>query len=209
MPSGQTHDRITLWSLPVITALTLAVTRNSNLTLLVAGGFLFSGLMLSPDLDLRSRPFKRWGWLRWIWLPYQKMMRHRSIFSHGLLIGTTLRVLYLVSWIMVLTVVIVAIVQWLGNEPIPWQQFTQKVVRSLFSYQVELMALFVGLELGATSHSLADWSVSAYKRWQKTGIKGWFSGGRQQKLMHKSTRQSSHQSRKKQPQKSRRNRTKG
>ena len=209
MPSGQTHDRITLWSLPVVTALTLALTRNSDLTLIVAGGFLFSGLMLSPDLDLRSRPFKRWGWLRWIWLPYQKMMRHRSIFSHGLLIGTTLRVLYLVSWVVVLTVIIVAIVQWLGNEPLPWQQFTQTVVRSLFSYQVELMALFVGLELGATSHSLADWSGSAYKRWQKTGIKGWFSRGRQQKSKHNYTHQSSYQSRKKQPQKSRRNRTKG
>ncbi|NEP14112.1 MAG: metal-binding protein [Symploca sp. SIO2C1] len=200
MPSGQTHDRITLWSLPVITALTLATTRNSDLTLLVAGGFLFSGLMLSPDLDLRSRPFKRWGWLRWMWIPYQKMMRHRSVFSHGMLIGTTLRVLYLISWVIVLTVIIVAVAQWLGGEPLPWQQFAQRVVRSLFSYQVELIALFVGLELGASSHYLADWSGSAYKRWQKTGVKGWFSGmGKQQKPKRKSTRAS----RKKQHQKSR------
>ncbi|NET61474.1 MAG: metal-binding protein [Symploca sp. SIO2E6] len=181
MPSGQTHDRITLWSLPVVTALTLAMTRNSDLTLLVAGGFFFSGLMLSPDLDLRSRPFKRWGWLRWIWLPYQKMMRHRSIFSHGMLIGTTLRVLYLVSWVSLLTVVMVAVVQWFGEEPLPWQEFARRVVRSLFSYRVKLIALFIGLELGASSHYLADWSSSAYKRWQKMGVKGWFSGvGKQQ-----------------------------
>ncbi|NER45288.1 MAG: metal-binding protein [Symploca sp. SIO1A3] len=209
MPSGQTHDRITLWSLPVVTALTLAVTRNSDLTLLVAGGFFFSGLMLSPDLDLRSRPFKRWGYLRWIWIPYQRMMRHRSVFSHGMLVGTTLRVLYLLSWVILLTLFIVAVAHLFGGEPVPWQEFARSVVRSLFSYRVKLIALFIGLELGASSHYLADWSSSAYKRWQKMGAKGWFSGvGKPPKSKRKSTRQSSGRSRKKQPQKSRGNRRK-
>src|SRR5919199_739240 len=115
MPSGQTHDRITLWSLPVVTALTVALTRSSNLTLIVSGGFLFSGLMFSPDLDLHSRPFKRWGWLRWIWIPYQKAMHHRSVFSHGPVIGTTLRVLYLASWIALVGVLILAVVQLFQN----------------------------------------------------------------------------------------------
>jgi len=205
MPSGQTHDRITLWSLPVVTALTLALTRNSDLTLIVAGGFLFSGLMLSPDLDLRSRPFKRWGWLRWIWIPYQRMMRHRSVFSHGILIGTTLRVLYLISWVIFLTLLIVALFQWLGEETFAWQEFAQRVVRSLLSYRVELMALFSGLELGASSHYLADWGSSAYKRWQKMGVKGWFAGvGKQQKPKRKSSRRIG----KKQSQKPRGNRRK-
>ncbi|NES20512.1 MAG: metal-binding protein [Symploca sp. SIO3E6] len=210
MPSGQIHDRITLWSLPVVTALTLAITRNSDLTLIVAGGFFFSGLMLSPDLDLRSRPFKRWGWLRWIWIPYQKVMRHRSVFSHGMLVGTTLRVLYLLSWVILLALFIVPVVHWLGEEPVPWQEFAPRVVRSLFSYQVHLIALFIGLELGASSHYLADWSSSAYKRWQKMGVKGWFSGvGKPQKPKRKSsTRHPSRRSRKKQPQKSRGNRKK-
>ena len=28
--------------------------------------FLFGGLFLSPDLDINSRPYQRWGVLRWI-----------------------------------------------------------------------------------------------------------------------------------------------
>lgn len=167
MPSGSTHDRITLWSLPIVTGLTAALTRSSTLTLLVSGGFLFSGLMLSPDLDLRSRPFKRWGWLRWIWIPYQKAMHHRSVFSHGPLIGTTLRVLYLATWLVLLGVLILAIVQLFRDVPWSWQGFTEDVRRSLINYRAEWIALFVGLELGAMSHSLSDWINSAYKRSKK------------------------------------------
>lgn len=172
MPSGSTHDRITLWSLPVVTALSTILTRSGNLTLLVSGGFLFSGLVLSPDLDLHSRPFKRWGWLRWIWIPYQKVMRHRSIFSHGLLIGTTLRVLYLASWIVVFGLLILAVFQLLGDEPARWQGLTKNVAHSLIRYRSEWIALIVGLELGAISHSLSDWTHSTYKRFKKTGLKG-------------------------------------
>ncbi len=167
MPSGQTHDRITLWSLPVVAGLTIALTRSSDLTLIVSGGFLFSGLMFSPDLDLRSRPFKRWGWLRWIWIPYQKAMRHRSVFSHGLFIGTTLRVLYLAGWMVLLGILILGVVQLFRDVPWSWRQFGQEVERSLISYRVEWMALFAGLELGAMSHALSDWIGSTYKRSKK------------------------------------------
>lgn len=171
MPSGQTHDRITLWSLPAVTGLTLAVTRSSNLALIVSGGFLFSGLMFSPDLDLRSRPFKRWGWLRWIWIPYQKVMRHRSFFSHGLLIGTTLRVLYLAVCFLLLAVFIVGIIQLFRDIAWSWQGLEREVRRSLFEYRVEWIALFVGLELGALSHSFSDWLGSTYKRFKRKGLR--------------------------------------
>ncbi len=167
MPSGQTHDRITLWSLPVVTGLAIAFTRSGNLTLLISGGFLFSGLMLSPDLDLNSRPFQRWGWLRWIWIPYQKSMRHRSVFSHGPIIGTTLRILYLVCWIAWFGLLILLGVQLVQDLTFSWHIFVEVVVRWLVDYWTELIALFVGLELGAMSHSLSDWTNSAYKRFKK------------------------------------------
>ncbi|HEY9740809.1 MAG TPA: metal-binding protein [Coleofasciculaceae cyanobacterium] len=175
MPSGSTHDRITLWSLPVVTGLTVALTRSGNLTLLVSGGFLFSGLMLSPDLDLRSRPFKRWGWLRWIWIPYQKAMHHRSVFSHGPIVGTTLRVLYLGSWIVVLGMLGLIVVQLFRDFTWSWEQFVrdvaprllQRIQHLLITYRAECIALFVGLELGAMSHSLSDSINSAYKRSKK------------------------------------------
>jgi len=167
MPSGQTHDRITLWSLPLVTASTLALTGSGNITLGVSVGFLFSGLMLSPDLDLHSLPFKRWGFLRWIWIPYQQVMQHRSIFSHGPIIGTTIRVLYLACWIFGIGVILVAIFQFFREVPGNWRQFTQDMAILLIQYRVECIALLVGLELGAMSHYLSDWTNSAYKRSKK------------------------------------------
>lgn len=167
MPSGRTHDRITLWSLPVVTGATLALTRRSDLTLIVSGGFLFSGLMFSPDLDLHSRPFKRWGWLRWIWLPYQKAMRHRSVFSHGFAIGTLVRVLYLTVWIVGLVLLSVVVVEFFQDVSWSWRRLADDVAQTFIRYRVEWFAAFVGLELGAMSHSLSDWSGSAYKRWKR------------------------------------------
>ena len=82
--------------LPIIAGCTYLLThRNSDRTLIVAGEFLFSGLMFGPDLDIYSVQYKRWGYLRWLWIPYQKTLKHRSFFSHGLIIGTTIRLIYL------------------------------------------------------------------------------------------------------------------
>jgi uncharacterized metal-binding protein len=48
----------------------------------------------------------------------------------------------------------------------------QHAAHSLITYQSEWIALFVGLEVGAMSHSLSDWTNSAYKRFKRTGVKG-------------------------------------
>lgn len=165
MPSGRTHDRITLWSLPVVAGLTFSQTQNGNITLLVCGGFLFGGLMFGPDLDIYSRQYQRWGWLRWIWLPYRKALRHRSFWSHGPIVGTTLRLLYLSVWVGAVGLLGLAIAQW--QVQLDWQATSRLVWRSLLQYSPELMALYLGLELGAMSHSLSDWLGSAYKRRKK------------------------------------------
>ncbi|MGA7936152.1 MAG: DUF2227 family putative metal-binding protein [Kovacikia sp.] len=175
MPSGRTHDSITLWSLPLVAALTFDRTRSSSLTLMVSGGFLFGGLMFGPDLDIYSRQYLRWGPLRWIWLPYRQNMRHRSFLSHGPIVGTGLRVLYLITWLGLFglaAILISAIVcQLVGNRD-NGQVLAQNLLngsvawvgRSLQQNSAEWIALAIGLELGAISHSLSDWVGSAYKR---------------------------------------------
>lgn len=168
MPSGRTHDRITLWGLPLITGLTFLQTQSANVTLIVAGAYLFSGLMFGPDLDLYSRQYQRWGYLRWIWLPYQRTLRHRSIFSHGLLIGTTLRVAYLSFWLALLGIFVLGVAH-LWEVELSWQQLIATGKRSLTQNAAEWFYLFLGLELGAMSHSLSDWGSSAYKRLQHRG----------------------------------------
>lgn len=174
MPSGRTHDRITLWSLPIVAGLSFGLVRSTHLTLFVSGAFLFSGLMFGPDLDINSRQFQRWGWFRWLWRPYQTSLNHRSFLSHGPLIGTALRVLYLATWLVAPIVLGWVTDTILGLE---WSilGFLESGWRSLGEHHTEVFALLVGLELGAMSHSVSDWSSSAYKRFKTKGLPGLLS----------------------------------
>ena len=169
MPSGRTHDRITLWGLPLVTGITFALSWSGNITLILAGAYLFSGLMFSPDLDLYSRPYQRWGYFRWIWIPYQKTLRHRSLLSHGLIIGTTLRILYLSCWLSILGIFLLGIAQLVWDVGWNWQILTQAVKRSLSQDTAEWIAVCLGLELGAISHIISDWGSSTYKRIHSRG----------------------------------------
>ncbi|WP_052128602.1 metal-binding protein [Neosynechococcus sphagnicola] len=172
MPAGRTHDRITLWSLPLVAGLSLTLTGKSDLTLLVSGSYLFSGLMFGPDLDILSRQYQRWGWLRWIWIPYRKLLRHRSWFSHGPIIGTTLRICYIACWMAGLAFVVLGLAiaisatlttgQGFNFKPI--QDLTTQGQNYLHQHQMEVIALFIGLELGAMSHAVSDWLGSTWKR---------------------------------------------
>ncbi|MBW4516011.1 MAG: metal-binding protein [Timaviella obliquedivisa GSE-PSE-MK23-08B] len=167
MPSGQTHDRITLWTLPMVAGLTLAVTRNSLPTLMICAGYLFGGLMLGPDLDLHSIHYKRWGWFRWIWLPYRGSMKHRSPYSHAPIMGTTLRVIYLLAWLGLAGFLGIALSNELFQIGWTWAAIGQGIGQFLQRYLAEAIALCIGLELGAFSHYTADWLVSSHKRRKK------------------------------------------
>ncbi len=176
MPSGRTHDRITLWSLPVVAGLTFGQTHSSRLTLLIAGSFLFSGLMFGPDLDIqRSYHIQRWGWLGWLWLPYQKSLRHRSFLSHGPLIGTAVRVIYLGMWLMLFGVPFIWITQEVWEFEWSLSQVSQALMRSLSQESTEWLTIYWGLELGAMTHYMADWATSTYKRIQTQGLRGIFT----------------------------------
>ena len=54
----------------------------------------FGGLMFGPDLDIQSKQYTRWGVFRFLWFPYKVVFRHRSRWSHGLVFGTLIRVVY-------------------------------------------------------------------------------------------------------------------
>lgn len=176
MPSGRTHDRITIWVLPVLVGATFWQTRNGNITLLIATGFMLGGLMFGPDLDIYSVQYQRWGWFKWIWLPYQKSLRHRSFLSHGPVIGTALRVLYFTSFISVITVIILLIGEKSGNLTLNWHSLVDSIANTVVIHKAEFIALFVGLEFGAMSHYLSDWTGSTYKRIKKQGIRQYLKG---------------------------------
>ncbi|MEO0013718.1 MAG: hypothetical protein RLZZ535_2107 [Cyanobacteriota bacterium] len=165
MPSGIVHDRITIRLLPWVGGITYGTTRSAELTLILACGYLFSGLMFGPDLDIHSLQYKRWGLIRGIWLPYRKFFRHRSIFSHGLIIGTCVRLIYLFFFIALISTLGVAIAQLCLGFAWNWQVFVRGQLNLLIDkYPRETIALLIGLEIGAMSHSISDWINSQRKR---------------------------------------------
>lgn len=174
MPSGRTHDRITLWTLPLIGGTTLLATTSSTLTLLIAGGYLFGGLMFGPDLDIHSVQFKRWGWFRWIWIPYRGSLTHRSPLSHSPITGTALRILYLLTLLGFLTFLGLALLNQIGQLGWTWGDIFGGMGRSLSRYRLQWLTLVLGIELGALSHSLADWASTTRRRYKTEGWKAIF-----------------------------------
>ena len=166
MPSGVVHDRITIWLLPWVVGITYCLTQSAELTLILSGGYLFSGLMFGPDLDISSLQYKRWGAIKGIWLPYRKFFRHRSLFSHGFILGTCVRLLYLLVIVACISILGVAIAQLCFGFSWNWQEFVRDKLHLLIGkYPRETTALFIGLEIGAMSHSVSDW-ISSYRKRQ-------------------------------------------
>ena len=94
MPSGKTHDAITLLLAAPTFAAAWGATGSAVLAVAATAGTLFGGLMFGPDLDILSRQYTRWGPFRLLWWPYRVVFRHRSRWSHGIIFGTLIRVVY-------------------------------------------------------------------------------------------------------------------
>jgi Uncharacterized metal-binding protein len=93
VPSGRVHETVNLLALPP----TLYFLPEPLPKLPFAVGYLVGTFWLTPDLDLAtSRPSKRWGILRLIWLPYAWLFPHRGL-SHRPFLGALTRVLYLAA----------------------------------------------------------------------------------------------------------------
>jgi uncharacterized metal-binding protein len=123
-------------------------------------GYLLGTFYLNPDLDIKSRPFYRWGFLRFIWIPYQKVFHHRSIFTHGIIIGDIIRVLYLYFSLYFLYYIAFSILQ--------LETFSIEEAIMLFHpISTYFTPLFVGLCLSSIAHIIVDHASSGYKRTKK------------------------------------------
>ncbi|HEX6622333.1 MAG TPA: metal-binding protein, partial [Pyrinomonadaceae bacterium] len=97
MPSGKTHDAITLVLAAPTFAAAWGLTGSLRLATAATCAMLFGGFMFGPDLDILSRQYTRWGVFRFLWFPYKVVFRHRSRWSHGIIFGTLIRVVYFAS----------------------------------------------------------------------------------------------------------------
>jgi uncharacterized metal-binding protein len=169
MPSGKTHDAVTI----VLAAPTFMVawrlTGSLLLACLVTCAMLFGGFMFGPDLDIQSRQYTRWGVFRFLWLPYQVVFRHRSRWSHGILFGTLIRVVYFTGVLALIALCGIYLRALLVNSGTPdlsemarsWQAIETSLRQSPAGSHAALWAVLAGLWWGAASHTLTDvfWSM--------------------------------------------------
>ena len=169
MPSGKTHDFITLLLAAPTFAVAWGLTRSLTLAAVVTVATLFGGFMFGPDLDIQSRQYTRWGPLRFLWLPYKVVFRHRSRLTHGIVLGTLVRVLYFTGVLAALTLLAVYIyAHYVAGEAMPsptelalaWRAAESKLAARGVGRGV-LLATFAGLWWGAAIHTFADvaWSI--------------------------------------------------
>ncbi len=169
MPSGKTHDAITFFLAAPVFAAAWSAIENAPLALVVTVAFLFGGLMFGPDLDTHSKQYTRWSIFCYLWYPYQAFFKHRSRWSHGLIFGTLLRVVYFMGVLTILSFLVVFPITFYTGGELPnlmeffkaWQNVGE-YVRADFGESVFLY-VFTGLWLGAASHTLTDIAGSFVK----------------------------------------------
>ena len=133
MPNSRTHNVINILFIPLLLLLTSYLPIGSTQTAYLIGAYIFSCFMFNGDLDIHSSPYRMWFILKWYWIPYQRLIPHRSILSHGIIIGTVVRIIYC-SPLIILFV-------WFFDINI---------------WHINTLWILLGLELGNTIHTLAD-----------------------------------------------------
>jgi uncharacterized metal-binding protein len=140
MPSGRTHDRATIIFSPIIIGGVLFSNLDIQNSIVLITLYFFSSFMFNGDLDIISRPYNRWSVLKFIWKPYQKLFEHRSIWTHGVIIGTIVRIIYLL-------ILLSPLIYFTNFNIIAEMDLTT------------LLIIFFGLESGSALHTLLDYTM--------------------------------------------------
>ncbi|HLJ55417.1 MAG TPA: metal-binding protein [Chthonomonadaceae bacterium] len=169
MPDAPVHDAITLITAAAadVAYFHFAPHPDPAAAALFTTAYLFAGYACAGDLDLDSREYRRWGMLRFLWLPYRLCLPHRSWISHGLVLGGAIRAIYL----SVVSTLVFWAALWgysrLGPHVDPtlaastgWRTIL------VWTEQNPVLAAagLGGFILAGTAHSLADFIYSGAKR---------------------------------------------
>lgn len=146
MSSGATHDKVTLFLAPIV--FIGAFLYFGHLAWFMLCAFLFAGFMFNGDLDIHSNVYNRWLIFKYIWKPYH-WFGHRSMWTHGPVIGTIIRVLWL-------TLPCSIALYYTGNMHLAMQ--------FVLTYKMEFIVSLIGLELGSISHTFMDWMSTGFKK---------------------------------------------
>ena len=95
MSNGKTHEKVNIMYLVFGVAIVFTYFMWDLKTMLfIIAGYVVGTYWMNPDLDIRSKPYNNWLIFKYLWKPYQKL-GHRSIWTHGYVIGDIIRYLYL------------------------------------------------------------------------------------------------------------------
>lgn len=169
MPSGRVHDAIVVLTAGAAVP-TIALTwQNPDWTAVSIGigSYLFSGIALSPDLDINSRAYRRWGIFRLFWIPYRIIVPHRHWLSHSWVLGPTLRALYFFAMLYLLVRWgIAAVDRWIvsidENEIL--RHLERELRIAIHTHFTWTNATLIGLIAGGIVHSLTDAFVTWFRK---------------------------------------------
>lgn len=150
MPDGKNHNIINIIVLLMIISGFYSLSTRADIILPIeylnfqiisvfSISYLFGTFFLSPDLDIRSSPYERWGIFRVLWWPYKFMFKHRGL-SHHFIFGP---LTILANFTLILTPVLVLAEFNIYRVPV---EFITAVV----------LGIWVSIEL----HIMADMVVS-------------------------------------------------
>lgn len=168
MASGKTHDKITVIMTPFVASLFLFINMlilndlGSSLAFSILGVsiYMFGGYMFSGDLDIKSREFRRWGYFKFIWIPYQKIFEHRSVFTHGFVLGPIIRILY----VSIIPITISSLLYSFSITHLSTPELLKIVGRFLVQNKILFSNILLALFLGSGLHTITDLIYSYFKK---------------------------------------------
>ena len=169
MPSGKTHDLLAYASTigGAYCLLHYDLTNDFYCIGIFTIASLFGGLMFGPDLDIKSVQYKRWGPLKFIWLPYQAFgHRSKRTQSHDALFGPLVRIIYFFAAIFCLAVFAAGVFS-IFNQKLSLSfllNFVNVILQIPLNYQISFLA---GLWFGNIVHYFADWIWGFVPGWAK------------------------------------------
>lgn len=94
MPNYRVHERFNMIVLFMLIIATIAYV-SIRIDYLIYGSiaFIFSTYFISPDLDVKCKAYDRWSVLKYYWLPYRYIMKHRG-YSHNAILGPVPLIMY-------------------------------------------------------------------------------------------------------------------
>lgn len=159
MSDGKTHERINILFLVIgIAVAAVLITKSWFFEgIFVIVGYIIGTFFLNPDLDLKSRPYRRWGPLRFIWIPYQTF-KHRSIWTHGYIISDIIRYAYLATWYVIVLLLVGLIFK------LPFGDYLNNTKLFLDEHKLYVYSIVFGNILSSSAHTITDKTSSLYKK---------------------------------------------